>query len=175
MLQLLDAPRSVFHDMGKLVKAGGNFISHKDTNVSDEVSELIGDSAESSAFLPLLGMGRDIPEGVMSLAHDNLAIDWAKNGSSKAYFDRVRKVTLPALFPAIFLGVRVAAPVALVITLLVEILTRAGGIGAQIATAQRNYLSGQVYGLILLAGLFSLAVNGLVSILESYVFRHRPS
>jgi cholesterol oxidase len=93
MLQLLDAPRSVFHDMGKLVKAGGNFISHKDTNVSDEVSELIGDSAESSAFLPLLGMGRDIPEGVMSLAHDSLAIDWAKNGSSKAYFERVRKVS----------------------------------------------------------------------------------
>jgi cholesterol oxidase len=93
MLQLLDAPRSVFHDMAKLVKLGGNFISHKDTNVSDEVSELIGDSAESSAFLPLLGMGRDIPEGVMSLANDNLAIDWAKNGSSKAYFERVRGVS----------------------------------------------------------------------------------
>jgi ABC-type nitrate/sulfonate/bicarbonate transport system permease component len=104
---------------------------------------------------------------------DPVLLDTARSLNLRP-FDRLRKVTLPALFPAIFLGVRVAAPVALVITLLVEILTRAGGIGAQIATAQRSYLSGRVYGLILVAGLFSLAVNGLVSILESYVFRHRP-
>jgi len=94
MLQLLDAPNSVFHDLPKLVKLAGNFITHKDTDIGAETSKLIGDAAESTGFLPLLGMGRDVPEGVMSLGEDSaLAIDWRKNGSSKAYFDRVREVS----------------------------------------------------------------------------------
>jgi len=90
------------------------------------------------------------------------------------WFDSSRKCIVPALMPAILLGVRVAAPVALVITLLVEILTRVGGLGALIALSQRNYLSAQVYGLILVAGVFSFLVNGLVAVLEAYLFRHRP-
>lgn len=88
--------------------------------------------------------------------------------------DRLRKCFLPALAPSIFLGVRVAAPVALVITLLVEIVTRLDGIGALMANAQRSYLAGQVYGLILVAGLFSFVVTAVVSLLQAYVFRHRP-
>ena len=87
--------------------------------------------------------------------------------------ERTRKCVLPAMLPSIFLGVRVAAPVALVITLLVEIVTRIDGIGALIANAQRNYLSGQVFGLILVAGLFSFLVNGLVSMLQAFAFRNR--
>ncbi len=88
--------------------------------------------------------------------------------------ERTRKCVLPALLPSIFLGVRVAAPVALVITLLVEIVTRVDGVGALIANAQRSYLAGQVFGLILVAGLFSFLVNGLVSVLQAYAFRNRP-
>jgi ABC-type nitrate/sulfonate/bicarbonate transport system permease component len=89
--------------------------------------------------------------------------------------DQLRKVILPALWPSIFLGVRVAAPVALVITLLVEILTQVDGIGALIAISQRNYKFAQGFGLILVAGLFSLLVNALVSTLQAYVvMRHRP-
>lgn len=84
---------------------------------------------------------------------------------------RTRKVVVPALLPSVFVGVRVAAPVALVITLLVELLTQVNGIGALLGTAQRSYLAGQVYGLLLVAGLFSFAVNGLVSALEMHAFR----
>jgi ABC-type nitrate/sulfonate/bicarbonate transport system permease component len=91
-----------------------------------------------------------------------------------SWLDRARKCMLPALAPAVLLGVRVAAPVALVITLLVEILTRVGGVGALIAVSQRNYLSAQVYGLILVAGLFSFAVNAAVAEVDAYLFRHRP-
>ena len=109
--------------------------------------------------------------GVRAL--DPVLLDTAKclhlNG-----FDRLRKCIVPALMPAILLGVRVAAPVSLVITLLVEILTRVGGLGGLIALSQRNYLSAQVYGLILVAGLFSFVLNGLVAALEAFVFRHRP-
>jgi cholesterol oxidase len=93
MLQLLDAPRSAWEQIPNLVKLAGDFITHRDTDVGDEVSDLIGDAAESAGFLPLLGMGRDIPEGIMSLHDGGLAIDWRKNGGSKAYFDRVRKVS----------------------------------------------------------------------------------
>jgi len=89
-------------------------------------------------------------------------------------FDRSRKCILPALTPAILLGVRVAAPVALVITLLVEIVTRVSGLGALIAVSQRNYLSAQVYGLILTAGVLSLMVDGMVASLEAWLFRNRP-
>jgi ABC-type nitrate/sulfonate/bicarbonate transport system permease component len=89
-------------------------------------------------------------------------------------FDSTRKCILPALLPSILLGVRSAAPVALVITLLVELLTQVKGIGALIGISQRNYQSAQVYGLLLVAGLFSLVVNGIVSVVESSTFRHRP-
>lgn len=88
---------------------------------------------------------------------------------------RVRKITFPALLPGIFLGVRVGGPIALVVTLLVEFLTQVDGIGGLIATAQRSYLSDQVWGLILVAGLFSLLVGGLIAALEGYVLRHRPT
>lgn len=88
-------------------------------------------------------------------------------------FDRLRKVTIPALLPSILLGVRVAAPVALVITLLVEIVTQLEGVGALIGNAQRTYQSAQVYGLILVAGLFSLVIAGAVAALQAKLLRHR--
>lgn len=88
---------------------------------------------------------------------------------------RVRKITFPALLPGIFLGVRIGGPIALVVTLLVEFLTQVDGIGGLIATAQRSYLSAQVWGLILVAGLFSLLVAGLVAALEARIVRRRPA
>jgi len=88
--------------------------------------------------------------------------------------ERLRKVVLPALLPSVFVGVRIAAPVALVITLLVEILTQVDGIGALIGLSQRNFQFARGYGLILVAALFSLAVNALVSTLQEYVLRHHP-
>jgi ABC-type nitrate/sulfonate/bicarbonate transport system permease component len=109
--------------------------------------------------------------GVRAL--DPVLLDTARSLHLR-WFDSGRKCILPALMPAILLGVRVAAPVSLVITLLVEILTRVGGLGGLIALSQRNYLAAQVFGLILVAGLFSFVVNGLVSLLEASIFRHRP-
>lgn len=89
-------------------------------------------------------------------------------------FDRARKVLFPSLLPAILLGVRVAAPITLIITLLVEILTAVNGVGALIATAQRNFQSAAVFGLVVVAGIFGLLVNAIVAMIEGYVFRYRP-
>ena len=93
MLQLLDAPASALEQIPNLVKLAGHFLTHKDTDVGEEVSGLLGDASESAGFLPLLGMGRDIPEGIMSLQDGGLAIDWKKNGASKEYFERVREIS----------------------------------------------------------------------------------
>ena len=93
MLQLLAAPKSLIDLLPDLPRLAGNFLSHKDTDIGDQVSELLGDCGESAGFLPLLGMGRDVPEGVMSLQDGGLAIDWRKNGASKEYFERVRAIS----------------------------------------------------------------------------------
>jgi ABC-type nitrate/sulfonate/bicarbonate transport system permease component len=113
----------------------------------------------------------NVRAGVRSL--DPVLLDTARSLRLRRV-DAARKCVVPALLPSIFLGVRVAAPVALVITLLVEIVTRVSGLGALIAVAQRSYESGHVYGLILVAGLFSFLVNGVVSMLQGYAFRNRP-
>lgn len=66
------------------------FISNApDTRVSKELSELIGDGALSVSSLPLLGMGRDIPDGVLRLRSNHLDVDWTTE-TSEAYFERVR-------------------------------------------------------------------------------------
>ena len=48
-------------------------------------------SAISSGSLPMLGMGRDVPDGVMRLDGDWLEIDWNME-SSREYFSRVKQL-----------------------------------------------------------------------------------
>jgi cholesterol oxidase len=93
MLQLLDTPSSLLEQRRNLPRVLHGLFTHEDTDVGGEISELLGDCSESSGFMPLLGMGRDIPEGIMSLRDGALAIDWKKNGSSRAYFERVRDIS----------------------------------------------------------------------------------
>ncbi|MBW3652300.1 MAG: GMC family oxidoreductase [Actinobacteria bacterium] len=93
MLQLIDTPRSLLEQRRRLPGLVRDLFRHEDTDVGAEISELLGECSESSAFLPLLGMGRDVPEGTMSLRDGGLAVDWKKNGSSKEYFERVRDVS----------------------------------------------------------------------------------
>ena len=61
------------------------------TDVGIEVEKLIGDAHRSASLLPMLGMGLDIPGGVMSLDENNfLALDWTSSDSDE-YFDRVKE------------------------------------------------------------------------------------
>jgi len=93
MLQLVDTPSSLFEQRRNLPKVLRGLFTHEDSDVGAEISELLGDCSESSGFLPLLGMGRDIPEGIMTLRDGGLAVDWKKNGTSKAYFESVRDIS----------------------------------------------------------------------------------
>ena len=61
-----------------------------DNRLGHEISRLIGKGALSAGSLPLLGMGRDVPDGVMRLNDDLLDIDWTTE-TSAVYFDRIRE------------------------------------------------------------------------------------
>ena len=57
-------------------------------SLSREISGLCGTDSLSVSSLPLLGMGRDVPDGVLRLRGDRLDLDWT-TASSEAYFERV--------------------------------------------------------------------------------------
>ena len=61
-----------------------------DTNLSKEIADLIGDGALTVSSLPLLGMGRDTPDGRLRLKGGRLAADWDPE-TSEELFNRVRK------------------------------------------------------------------------------------
>lgn len=63
-----------------------------DPNLGSQLSEVFGNTGLSAGLLPMLGMGRDIPNGNMKLRAGRLAVDW-KRRKSGPYFDRVRKVS----------------------------------------------------------------------------------
>jgi cholesterol oxidase len=60
-----------------------------DTDVGAELAQLLGDAELSSGILPMLGMGREWPNGVMRLRQGLLDVDWTIDRSSD-YFERVR-------------------------------------------------------------------------------------
>lgn len=67
------------------------------TEASAQLAALIGSSEHSSGSMPLLGMGRDIPDGKMSLRSNRsgrqfLQLDWA-NARSASYFDRLTELS----------------------------------------------------------------------------------
>ncbi|MDL4774437.1 GMC oxidoreductase [Actinomadura xylanilytica] len=61
-----------------------------DTNLSQELSDLIGDGALSVSSLPLLGMGRDSADGRLALKDGRLSAEWTTE-SSQELFERLRK------------------------------------------------------------------------------------
>jgi cholesterol oxidase len=94
MLEMLEAPGEIaraapraWHYVSSLLRG------HRDSEAGPLVSALLGDCDLSSGLLPLLGMGRDIPDGRTSLNDGRLEIAWSKDGASKPYFDRVREVS----------------------------------------------------------------------------------
>jgi cholesterol oxidase len=58
------------------------------SNLSGDIAGLLGGGVASSTLLPMLSMGRDVPDGIMSLRHGDLELNWT-TGSSGSYFDRV--------------------------------------------------------------------------------------
>ncbi|KKZ71799.1 GMC oxidoreductase [Streptomyces showdoensis] len=59
------------------------------SDISGRLARLLGPGAFSDAALPLLGMGRDVPDGRMGLRRGYLDVDWTTL-TSRRYFERVR-------------------------------------------------------------------------------------
>jgi ABC-type nitrate/sulfonate/bicarbonate transport system permease component len=86
-----------------------------------------------------------------------------------------RKIFLPHVVPGVLLGVKIAAPLTLVLVLVVEISTQVSGLGKLLSTAQQNFQSAEVYGIVVIVGVIALLINTLVSVLESFLLRYRPT
>ncbi|MCW2879203.1 MAG: glucose-methanol-choline oxidoreductase [Sphaerisporangium sp.] len=60
-----------------------------DTNLSAEIADLVGDGELSGRSLPLLGMGRDVPDGELRLRDGKLDVQWSSQASDDHY-ERLR-------------------------------------------------------------------------------------
>ncbi len=86
--QLGQVVRRTARVAGQLLK--DRLFEARRSNVSADLAAALGDGSLSASSLPLLGMGRDIPDGVLSLQDGRLAVDWTL-ATSTGYFGRVRK------------------------------------------------------------------------------------
>jgi cholesterol oxidase len=59
-----------------------------ESDISGEISELVGSDGLSVSSLPLLGMGRDVPDGQLWLSGNRLDVAWTTS-ASEAYFERM--------------------------------------------------------------------------------------
>jgi cholesterol oxidase len=66
-------------------RLGARLRGDRDTNLGDVLSAALGPARESGAMLPLLGMGRDIPGGRMTLHDDDLQVSWDDRESSEFF------------------------------------------------------------------------------------------
>lgn len=86
---------------------------------------------------------------------------------------RRRAVLMGAALPSMLVGIRVAAPLALVVAILAEFVTNLSGLGSLLVNAQQQFVSAQVYGLLVVAGVLAFIVNVGVNLLEAPVlYRH---
>jgi cholesterol oxidase len=70
----------------------GWFTDNPETEHGGDVARVLGGTDLSAGILPMLAMGRDVPDGVMHLHQGKLAIDWPKRWSNE-YFARARETS----------------------------------------------------------------------------------
>jgi cholesterol oxidase len=68
----------------------GKVTGRPDTHLSAEVADLLGEPRLTAGTLPLLGMGREEPQGRMRLRNGLLDVEWSFD-RAKPYFDHVRE------------------------------------------------------------------------------------
>jgi cholesterol oxidase len=63
------------------------------STIGSDISKFLGDAEYSGGSLPLLAMGRDFPDGELTLSRKGmLELDWRRT-RSQGYFDKVREVS----------------------------------------------------------------------------------
>lgn len=59
------------------------------SQISGELADVFGSESRAARILPLLGMGREVPDGRVVLRDDQLDVEWSPD-TSREYFRRVR-------------------------------------------------------------------------------------
>ena len=91
VLHAMVAPLQIWRWRNGLTYLVKNWIKGTpDTDVTAKLAELMQPASLSAGGLPLLGMGRDVPDGRMYLRNGHLDIDWAHSKGSREYFERLR-------------------------------------------------------------------------------------
>ena len=105
LLQMFEMPGDLWRDRRDLVRLVREHFrrdNYRQTGRSALLAGLFGEAQLSAGLLPMLGMGRDVPDGRMFLRHNHLRVDWQKGKSamdfgpearSGPYFDRVRDLS----------------------------------------------------------------------------------
>ena len=93
VLHLIAGPKTIW----RWRKAGWWLIENwlrgtPDTDVTGKLADLLQSSELSAGGLPLLGMGRDVPDGRMYLRNGHLDVDW-RRAKSDEYFERLRSTS----------------------------------------------------------------------------------
>jgi len=91
LIESADLPAAVGRVAAVVVRRALELLTRADdrSHFSDEIADLLGSGALSACALPLLGMGRDIPDGVIRLRNGWLDVDWT-TATSRAYYERMR-------------------------------------------------------------------------------------
>ncbi len=102
IMQLLEGPSDLWHWRREGVRFARERMrrGYRHTGRSAAFASLIRAQA-STSMLPLLAMGRDVPDGRMYLKDNHLQVDWRKGsarragrrGRSGAYFERARSIS----------------------------------------------------------------------------------
>jgi cholesterol oxidase len=67
-----------------------NLKGRRDTDLSSEISDMLGSTRSSADMMPLLGVGRDRPTGRLHLRADSLELDWNADDHAP-YYDALDK------------------------------------------------------------------------------------
>ena len=90
ILHVLAAPRTLWNWRDHGLYLVRNWLrGSPDTDVTGHIADLLESAELSAGGLPLLGMGRDVPDGRMFLRKGRLDLDW-KTEKSNPYFERLR-------------------------------------------------------------------------------------
>ena len=91
MLQVFDSPSAIDKALHFATHLVDEWL-HRDmeSDLSGYISGMLGTCELSAGLLPMLGMGRDIPNGCMSLQNNKLYLDWITQ-KSNSYFARLRE------------------------------------------------------------------------------------
>jgi len=73
-----------------LRRAWSSLTKSPKSEIGSSISDALGRNMLTATSVPMLGMGRDVPDGRMRLRQGRLDVDWAARGS-KPYFDRMNQ------------------------------------------------------------------------------------